>query len=168
MESLYLILFLVGFVYAVLTIFVGDIFNIHFDLGGGQLPFISPTTIAAFVTVFGGTGYYLSEKTGLSGALISGIAIVIAIIVSGLMFFFVVVPLLNAEKTAAYSAHEMIGRTAEVITIIQDNSKGEIIYEQGGSRLSAPAKSANGLSIKQGEAVTIMDVLSGTFIVQKL
>ncbi len=168
MENLYLILFIIGLVYAVLTVFVGDIFNIHFDLGGGQLPFISPTTIAAFVTVFGGIGYYLSEKTGLSGALIGGIAIVIAILVAGLMFFLVVVPLLNAEKTAAYSAHEMIGRTAEVITIIKDDSKGEIIYEQGGSRLSAPAKSINGLSIRQGEAVTIMDVTSGTFIVQKL
>ncbi|MEX2416487.1 MAG: hypothetical protein WD424_10115 [Paenibacillaceae bacterium] len=63
MESLYLILFIIGLAYAVLTIFVGDIFNIHFNLGGGHLPFISPTTIASFITVFGGSGYFLSEKT---------------------------------------------------------------------------------------------------------
>jgi membrane-bound ClpP family serine protease len=168
MENIYLILFIIGLAYAVLTVFVGDIFNIHFDLSGGHLPFISPTTIGSFITVFGGSGYFLSEKTGLSGALVGAISIVIAILVSALMLFFIVVHLLNAEKTAAYSAHEMIGRTAEVITVIMDDSKGEIIYEQGGSRLSAPAKTANGMSIKQGEVVTIVDVISGTFIVQKL
>lgn len=167
MESLYLILFIVGLAYAVLTVFVGDIFNTHFDLGGGHLPFISPTTIGSFITVFGGLGYFLSVKTGLSGALIAGISIVIAILIASFMFIFVVVPLLNAEKTAAYSAHDMIGRTAEVVTVIVDDSKGEIVYEQGGSRLSAPAKAANGISIKQGEVVTIVDVISGTFIVQK-
>jgi membrane-bound ClpP family serine protease len=167
MESLYLILFIIGLAYAVLTVFVGDIFHTHFDVGGGHLPFISPTTIGSFITVFGGIGYFLSTKTSFSGALIGGISIVIAIVVSALMFFFIVVPLLNAEKTAAYSAHEMIGRTAEVVTVIVENSKGEIIYEQGGSRLSAPAKTANGLTIKQGEVVTIVDVISGTFIVQK-
>jgi membrane-bound ClpP family serine protease len=167
MESLYLILFIVGFVYAVLTIFVGDIFNTHFDLSGGHLPFISPTTIGSFITVFGGVGYYLSVKTGFNGVIIAGIAIIIAIVVATLMFFLIVMPLLRAEKTAAYSAHEMIGRSAEVVTSIVGNSKGEIVYEQGGSRLSAPAKAVNELSIKQGEVVTIVDVVSGTFIVQK-
>lgn len=168
MENLYLILFISGLAYAILTVFVGDIFNTQFDLGGGHLPFISPTTIGSFITVFGGTGYFLSVKTGLSGAIVGGISIVIAIVISALMFFFVVVPLLNAEKTAAYSAHEMIGRTAEVVTVIVGDSKGEIIYEQGGSRLSAPAKTANRMSVKQGDFVTIVDVISGTFIVQKL
>ena len=54
MDTLYLILFFVGLAYAVLSIFIGGIFDIHFDLSGGHLPFISPTTIGAFITVFGG------------------------------------------------------------------------------------------------------------------
>ena len=168
MENLYLILFIIGLAYAVITVFVGDIFNIQFDMGGGHLPFISPTTIGSFITVFGGTGYYLSVKTGFNGVLVGAISFLIAILISALMFFFVVMPLHNAEKTAAYSAHDMIGRTAEVITSIEGDSKGEIIYEQGGSRLSAPAKTADGKSIKQGEFVTIVDVVSGTFVVLKL
>lgn len=167
MENLYLILFIIGLAYAVLTVFIGDIFHTHFDLSGGHLPFISPTTLGSFITVFGGIGYFLSMKTGFSGALIGGISIVIAILISALMFFFIVVPLLNAENTAAYSSHEMIGRTAEVVTVIVNHSKGEIVYEQGGSRLSAPAMGVDGSSIMQGEVVTIVDVISGTFIVQK-
>jgi membrane-bound ClpP family serine protease len=166
METLYLILFLIGIAYAVITIFVGDIFNIHFDLGGGHLPFLSPTTIGSFVTVFSGMGYFLTVNTDIQAIVIAIIAIVAAIFISMLMFFFIVLPLHHSDKTAAYSSKDMIGKQAEVITSIEPGSKGEIIYEQGGSRLSAPAMSADEMPIRQGELVTIVGEVSGTFIVE--
>ncbi len=168
METMYLILFIAGLAYAVLTIFIGDIFDFHFDLSGGHLPFISPTTIGAFITVFGGCGFFLSEKTGMNGILIAAISLILAMLVSIMMFFLVVVPLHKSEKSAAYSTSEMIGKTAEVITLIEGSLKGEIIYEQGGSRLSAPAKTADGSTVKQGDLVTIVGVVSGTFIVKSI
>lgn len=169
MEVVYLTLFIIGVAYAVLSVIFGDIFDIQFELGAASLPIISPTTIAAFATVFGGSGYYLSANTGIHPIVIAGLSIMLSLLVTALLFFFVVLPLHNSEKTAAYSEKEMIGKTAEVVTLIEPGSKGEIVYEQGGSRLSAPA-SSHGQSgtIRQGELVVIVDVVSGTFIVEKL
>lgn len=168
METVYLILFVVGVIYAVITVFLGDIFHLNFDAGGGHLPFLSPMTIGSFVTVFGGCGYFLSTSTELGGWTIAAASIVSALFLSSLMFIFVVLPLLRADKSAAKSAEEMIGKTAEVVTIIMDGSKGEIVYEQGGIRLSAPARITSGGTVKQGELVLITGVSGGTFIVEKM
>ena len=165
---MYLILFVVGVIYAVITIFLGDIFDFHFDVGGGSLPFLSPTTIGTFVTVFGGSGYVLSVNTDWNGMLIAAISIVSALFLTALMFLFVMLPLHRSEKSAARSAQDMVGQTAEVVTLIMDGSKGEIIYEQGGVRLSAPARITEGQPVKQGELVRIIGVASGTFIVEKI
>jgi membrane-bound ClpP family serine protease len=165
-ETIYLVLFIVGIIYAVITIFLGDVF--HLDIGGGELPFLSPTTIGSFVTVFGGTGYVLSVNTHWHSILIAAIAIILALILATLMFVFVMLPLYRSEKSAAKSDKEMVGKTAEVVTSIMEGAKGEIIYEQGGMRLSAPAQAVNGQILKQGEMVLIMDVVSGTFVVEKI
>lgn len=166
METLYLTLFLLGTVYAVVTVIFGDIFQI--DVATGDLPFLSPTTIASFVTVFGGVGYFLSVNTGMNPVIITAISIIGAVMLASLMFFLVVLPLSRAEKSAAASSKGMIGHTAEVITSIESGRIGEIIYDQGGSRLSAPAKLASdSTAVSQGEIVTIIDEISGTFIVEK-
>lgn len=167
METLYLILFAVGAIYAVITIFLGDIFDFRLDFGG-QFPFLSPTTIATFVTVFGGCGYVLERNTDWNGLLIAFLSFITADLLALLMFLFVMLPLYRAEKSAAKSALDMIGKTAEVVTVIMHGAKGEILYEQGGVRLSAPAKVADGETIRQGEIVRIVDVVSGTFIVEKI
>ncbi|WEK54643.1 MAG: NfeD family protein [Candidatus Cohnella colombiensis] len=162
-------LFLIGLVYAVITIFIGDIFSFSFDASGGSLPYLSPTTIGSFLTVFGGCGYFLSVNTSLPGILIGIIASLTALCISALMFVFIVLPLIRSEKNAAKSSQEMIGKVAEVVTTIVEGSKGEIIYEQGGIRLSAPAKlTGHGEPITQGELVRIVDVVSGTFIVKQI
>lgn len=166
MDTLYLILFAVGAIYAVIAIFLGDIFDFQWDFGG-QFPFLSPTTIATFVTVFGGCGYVLERNTAWSGLWIVFLSFVTAIILAALMFLFVMLPLYKAEKSAAKSACDMIGKTAEVVTVIMHGAKGEILYEQGGVRLSAPARAMDGQTVKQGEIVRIVDVAGGTFVVEK-
>lgn len=167
MDTLYLLLFAIGVIYAVITIFLGDIFDFHLDFGG-QFPFLSPTTIATFVTVFGGCGYVLERNTSWNGVLVAFISFASAVVSAILMFLFVMLPLYRAEKSAAKSAREMIGQTAEVVTVIMQGAKGEILYEQGGVRLSAPAMVADGQGIRQGELVRIVDVSSGTFVVEKI
>lgn len=167
LETLYLIFFIAGILYAVIAIFLGDIFNFRFGVSGGRWPFVTPATAGAFVTVLGGCGYFLSANAGLNGFTVAAISIVSAIFFASLMFFIVVLPLLRAEKSAARSAEEMIGKTAEVVTLVMDGSKGEIVYEQGGIRLSAPAKITEGQSVKQGETVKITGLVSGTFIIEK-
>ncbi|GAA0360159.1 NfeD family protein [Bacillus horti] len=168
METVYLICFFVGFLYAIVSIIFGNIFDIEFDIEGGSLPYLSPTTIAAFVTVFGGTGVFLSYVYALPTTLTLLISIFLALVGAAIMFFVVVLPLYKAQKSSAFSNRDMIGRTGEVTTIILEQGRGEVIYEQGGSRLTAPALSYEGTTIRQGELVEIVDVISGTFVVKKL
>jgi len=163
MEIIYWILFAIGVIMAVLTILFGDVF----ELAGGSTPYLSPTAIAAFITVFGGTGAFLSITGHTPPLLRAVISLVVAVALTSLILFAVILPLYRAEKSAAYSSKDMVGRLAEVITPIEPGMKGEIIYEQGGSRLSAPAKTLQDTRIGQGESVWIMDVIGGTFIVEK-
>lgn len=168
METIYLICFIVGFVYAVFSVIFGNVFDFDFDMNGGSLPYFSPITIASFITVFGGTGMFLTHFIGLPYFFVLLFSIIAAVVISLLMMFLVVVPLLKAQKSAAFSDRDMIGRYGEVSTPILGSQRGEIIYEQGGSRLSSPALSVNKVDIGVGEVVEIVDVVSGTFVVKKL
>ncbi|MFC5528212.1 hypothetical protein [Cohnella yongneupensis] len=164
METLMMALFLIGVGYAVLTTIVGDLFGMEAHAGG--LPFLSPTVIATFVTVFGGIGYLLLHNTDLTAVPVAGLALLAALGVSSAILFLVVIPLHAAQKGVALSAKTMIGREAKVVTSIEVRRVGEIVYEQGGSRHSAPAK-ANG-NIEQGAEVRIVGELAGTFVVEKI
>lgn len=163
METVYWILFGVGIVIAVLTILFGDVF----EIATGSVPYLSPSVIAAFMTVFGGTGAFLTTAGIMAPIPSAFISLIVSIVLTSIILFTIILPLHRAQKSAAYSSKEMVGKLAEVITPIEPGTKGEIIYEQGGSRLSAPAKTQRGERIEQGESVWIMDVVGGTFIVEK-
>jgi membrane-bound ClpP family serine protease len=168
LETIYLICFAIGFLYALATIIFGSVFDVEMGLDGGSLPFISPITIASFITVFGGTGLFLSSLFPWAAVIILLISMALALVGAFGMFFIVVIPLHKAQKSAAFSNKDMIGKFAEVATSIIKKERGEIIYEQGGSRLSAPALTVDHKTILQGEIVEIVDVVSGTFVVKVL
>ncbi len=161
-----LTLFFIGAGYAVLSLIVGD--WLGFDFHPGDLPILSPTVIATFVTVFGGVGYVLLHRTGWPALPVAGVALLGASAVSSAVLFLVVIPLQAAQKGAAPSAKTMIGHTAEVVTPIEPGHLGEIVYLQGGNRHNAPAKTAGSEAIPQGSEVRIIGESAGTFLVESL
>jgi hypothetical protein len=164
METLMLVLFLLGAGYAALSLFLGD--WLGFDFQPGELPFLSPTVIATFLTVFGGVGYVLLNQTGWSVFPVAGLSLLVASGVSLAVLFLVVMPLQAAQTGTAPSAKSMLGFEAEVVISIEPSRLGEIVYMQGGTRHSAPAKSADGSAIPQGAGVRIVGETAGTFIVE--
>ncbi len=166
METLMMVLFAAGVVYAILTAILGDVFGL--EAHTGELPFLSPTIIATFVTVFGGLGYLLLHNTEWSALPIAGVAMMGALGVSAAVLFLVVLPLYAAQKGDALSVKGMIGCEAKVITSIEADRLGEIVYEQGGIRHNAPAKSAEDATIRSGARVRILDELAGTFVVEQI
>ncbi|MFC4600454.1 hypothetical protein [Cohnella hongkongensis] len=166
METLMIVLFCIGVGYAVLSAFVGDLFGL--DVHTGELPFLSPTVIATFMTVFGGVGYMLLHNTGWPALPIAGLSLLISLGVSSVVLFLVVIPLQAAQKGSAQSSKQMIGRKAEVVTSIEGARLGEIVYEQGGTRHSAPAKARGDAAIRQGAQVRILDEIAGTFVVEEV
>jgi membrane-bound ClpP family serine protease len=166
METLMLVLFCIGAGYAVLSLVIGDWIGV--DLHPGDLPFLSPTVVATFVTVFGGTGYMLLHRTGWTALPVAVLSLLAAVAVSSAVLFLVVIPLHAAEKGAAPSAKHMIGLQAEVITAIESQRLGEIIYLQGGTRNNAPARAVDGSTIGQGAPVRIIGESAGTFVVERM
>ncbi|MCD9022786.1 NfeD family protein [Cohnella silvisoli] len=166
METLMLVLFAIGAGYAVLSLIVGDVFGL--EIHAGELPFLSPTIIATFMTVFGGIGYMLLHSTGWSALPVAGLSLLAGLGVSSVVLFLVVIPLHAAQKGTAQSAKAMIGHEAKVITSIEALRLGEIVYEQGGTRHSAPAKAIEESVIPQGTQVRIVDEMAGTFVVEKV
>jgi len=161
-----IVLFGIGVGYAVLSAVVGDVFGL--DVHAGEHPYLSPTIIATFLTVFGGVGYMLLHNTGWSAVPIAALALLIALGVSSVVLFLVVIPLQAAQKGTALSAKMMIGLEAKVVTSIEASRLGEIVYEQGGRRHSAPAKAMGAESIPHGAQVRIVDELAGTFVVERV
>lgn len=164
MEMLMLVLFFAGAGYAVLSLTFGD--WLGFDFSPGELPFLSPTVIATFLTVFGGIGYMLLHLTDWPVFPIAGLSLLAGLAVSSIVLFLIVIPLHSAQKGTALSAKDMIGYEAEVITAIGEGRLGEIVYQQGGTRLNAPAKAADGRAIPQGTNVRIISEIAGTFVVE--
>jgi hypothetical protein len=165
-ETLVLVLFAIGVGYAVLSLIVGDVFGLEFH--AGELPFLSPTIIATFLTVFGGIGYMLIHNTGWSAMPVAGLSLLTALGVSSVVLFLVVIPLHAAQKGTALSAKGMIGLEARVIISIEALRLGEIVYVQGGTRHNAPAKALEEAIIPQGTQVRIVDEMAGTFVVEKV
>jgi len=166
METLMIVLFGIGVGYAILSAVVGDVFGL--DVHTGELPFLSPTIIATFMTVFGGVGYMLHHNTGWAALPVASLSLLVALGVSSAVLFLVVIPLQAAQKGTAMSAKEMIGYEAEVVTTIEVSRLGEIVYEQGGTRHSAPAKTIGDAAIPHGSQVRIVAELAGTFVVEKV
>lgn len=166
METLMIVLFALGAGYAVISLFVGD--WLGFDWHPGDLPVLSPTVVATFMTVFGGIGYLLIHQTGWSVLIISGVSLIAALAVSSAVLFLVVIPLHAAQLGLALPAKSMIGAEAEVVTPIDAHRLGEIVYVQGGTRHSAPAKAHDGVFIDQGATVRIVGESAGTFVVESM
>ena len=166
MSIVYTVSFAIGIIYAIVSSFGIFDFDVDADFEG-DFPILSPIIIASFLTVFGGLGLLLDYQSTMSSLGVALIAVVAAIVIAILLFFLVVLPMAKAERSTAYSEKEMIGQLAEVITPITKGGHGEIIYTQGGSRLSGPATSHEDKRIDSGDIVEITDVAGGMFIVRK-
>lgn len=168
---LYICLLVVGVVYAIMAGALGWISDIgdgdvHVDAGGhmdaGHPHPISGTTIATFLTGFGGGGvlaHYLfrwQTAGGLGFALGSGLALAAAAYgVLELIFS-------QTQAGAEYVPDEVAGREAEVITAIPEGGAGEIAFIVRGQREQAPARSATGGAIPKGRVVLIERVMGQT------
>ena len=136
--------------------------------GGGNSsvsPFM-PKIIALFLTIFGGAGLLL-ESTALLWVVVVPIALLAGLLVSFLVFRFVVVPLHRSQNTSVKPTASFVGSTAEVVLRINQGAYGEIMYSARGNTLYAPAKSETGETIEKGVKVKIVYIEDGTFYVSK-
>lgn len=190
LNCFYFFLLMLGVFYALLVMIAGGLHSIHLpiqadlsnlpihlpgvtDVHIGDVPThdvsilsLSPISIAAFITSFGGIGIIATQGFNASGIVsllwAIGGSIVVAIISHVLFFYIFIAP----QASSALKTSDVIGVTAEVTAPIPGDSVGEIAYVAMGERHTATARSHDGHSIPRGSLV-IIEALAGTVMIVK-
>jgi membrane protein implicated in regulation of membrane protease activity len=176
----YISLLVLGFLYSVISLLAGWISDVgghfHLDLGGHDLPGhadvghlgpISGTTVATFVTGFGGGGviahYWLQWPLFGSLALAIGAGVVVAAAAYAILDFL----FRETQAGSEFAVSETVGREAEVIISIPESGVGEIAYIMRGQREQSAARAADGAAIAKGSPVVIERVSGPTAYVRR-
>jgi membrane protein implicated in regulation of membrane protease activity len=122
---------------------------------GGHFPFVNPTTMAAFLTWFGGTGYLLVHLrhiwvfAGLLLATLAGLA------AASIVFVFVAKVLMANERDLDPMDYEMVGVLGCISSAVRAGGTGEMIFTQEGVRKPCAARSEDGGPLARGEEVVV-------------
>ncbi|MCC5877855.1 MAG: NfeD family protein [Candidatus Sumerlaeia bacterium] len=149
--------------------FVVLFFAFIFDglLGFGDDGSMVPAA-GVFMGLFGSSGIVglnLLDLTEVASIFLGGV-----ISTGGAVFFYFGLWkwLKQQENTLEDRREDLIGKLAEVTLTINGDSLGQITYSTDSGRTSAPARSANGASIRQGETVKVLRTAGTTFIVESV
>ncbi len=183
---LYFVCFGVGLLFTLISAFLADAFgghDVHVDgagadghaeagFGSHDMPGfspLSPTTIAAFVTAFGGLGMVFTKISITSTpwisaplALLGGLAIAAAVFLMFQQVF------RRTQSSSESHVSDLIGQSATIITTIPSQGVGEIAYIQSGSRYTAPARTEDGAPLSHGEPVVITRLAGTQFFVTRI
>jgi membrane protein implicated in regulation of membrane protease activity len=174
----------VGLLFTLVSAIMGHLFGGHDAHGGdvgtgghaeagfehtgmpGMAPF-SPTTIAAFITAFGGFGLIFSRIQATKSPWVSAPLATVGglLVAAGVVALFGMI-FHKTQSSSESRVASLVGRTATTISPIPENGVGEIAYVQAGSRYSAPARSEKGVAVAVGQTVTIKRVVGTQFYVE--
>ena len=179
----YVVCFAAGLLFTFVTAFLGHLFGGHdahgdvgsgghaeAGIGGDHMPAItplSPTTLASFVTAFGGFGMILSRLPATRSPLLS----LPLSLLGGFVVAFLVLLLFRAIFARTQSSSEsqvasLVGREASIITPVPTGGVGEIAYVDRGVRYTAAARADHGAAIGAGTTVVIRRIVANQFYVQ--
>lgn len=143
----------------------------HAEGGGGSHDMpgfapLSPTTIATFITAFGGFGMIFSQIAATRSPWLSApLAAAAGFGIAFLVFLLFSAIFRHTQGTSEGRVADLIGCEATVITPITTDGVGEIAYVQSGSRYSAPARSDDGLAHINGATVKITRIVGTQFYI---
>ncbi len=143
----------------------------HAEAGGGanDMPGfapLSPTTVATFVTAFGGLGMILGQVEYTRNPFVSApLSALGALTIAAAMFVLFRTLFRRTQASSEGRVLAAIGLDATVITPIGPAGVGDIAYVQSGTRYSAPARADDGVAHANGAAVRITRIVGSQFYV---
>jgi membrane protein implicated in regulation of membrane protease activity len=178
-EFVYFVCFFLGLGFAILSGLLSGVFTggaeAHVDAGGVHghadggmhFPILSPVTLAMFVATFGGSGLIFRNVLDLPPfahiPLAAVAAVGVALAVAWLFY-----KITSATQSSSLAdAEEAIGIEAEVTVPIPHEGLGEIAYTLRGSRLTNPARTADGKELPAHTVVKILKQVGNTYVVEK-
>ena len=132
----------------------------------GLSPF-SPTTIASFITAFGGFGLILSRIEATKSVWVSAPLAAVGglLVAAGVVALFGFV-FHKTQSSSESRIGSLLGMIATTVCPIPENGVGEIAYVQAGTRYTAPARAETGAAIAGGKPVRIKRVVGTQFYVE--
>jgi len=181
---IYLVCFGVGLLFTIVTAVLGGALGgghdvDHADVGThgqaeagyehtgmpGLSPF-SPTTIACFITAFGGLGLIFSRIEATKPVYLSApLSVLGALAIAAGVFLLFNKIFSKTQSSSESRIATLVGVQATVITPIPQHGVGEIAYVQAGSRYTAPARTETGAAVTGGATVKIMRIVGTQFYV---
>jgi membrane protein implicated in regulation of membrane protease activity len=135
--------------------------------GPATVPWWNAFSIMIFLCWFGAAGYLLTKY----GTFVAGVVLVLALIAGiaggAVIFLFLTRVLLPHEHELSADETEIIGAVGRISAPIRDGGTGEIVYEQLGARISAPARSDDGATIPKDEEVFVVRYDKGIAYVRR-
>ncbi len=180
---IYAICLALGLVFTIFSAIAGHFFgghDAHVDVGTGGhadagydhsgvpgISFFSPTVLASFVTAFGACGLILDRIPATRPVWISApLSALAGMLVAGLTFSFFNFMFRKFQGSSESRVATLVGKIASVASSIPQGGVGEISYVQGGSRYTAPARTADGSAVATGKCVRITRIVGTQFFVE--
>lgn len=164
--------FFFGLVFSTLTLIVGaaDVGIGHFGhaefghaghaghASGHDADHVAPLSVAtvlAFLTWFGGAGYFFRNGVSwpLWGSLVG--AVVLGFVGGGLIYQLLTV-VRRGERVLDPEQERIVGSLGRVTSSIREGGTGEITYELRGVRQVSAARSDSGAAIGRGDEVVVL------------
>lgn len=165
--SVFLAIAAVGFLFLVVALVFGEVFDFFdhsHDFGGPGI--FSTRVVAVFVTAFGGFGaigihYGLSPLAASLLGTASGVVFGGAILLFGRFLY-------NQQASSDVGAGDLVGQNCRVVVGIPANGVGQIRCRIGEELVDKIAQSRDGAAIAENTAVQVETILGETVIVKKL
>lgn len=159
----------IGFVFLVISLVVGDVFEaVGLDLDGGatgtDFGLLDSRVVAVFITAFGGFGV-IGAQMGYAAVGSSLIGLLGGIIFGGVVAVFGRF-LIGQQASSSVTDDDLVGRTGQVTVAIKPGSIGQISVKIGDERVEKIARSKGGDELAAGSIVKVSAVAGDSLIVE--
>jgi membrane protein implicated in regulation of membrane protease activity len=157
-----------GFVFLLISLVVGDIFDSFgfetgLDGGADGHALLDSRVISVFVTAFGGCGA-IGILLGLSIVVSSLLGLAGGVILGGLVSL-IGRFLYKQQSSSSVTTAQLIGRPAQVNVSIAPGSLGQVSCRIGEERVEKLARARNNQEIKAGVTVRVDEIAGDSLIV---
>jgi len=131
------------------------------------VPWWNAFSIMIFLCWFGAAGYLLTKYGTFVASVVLVLAIIAGVAGGAIIFLFLTRVLMPHEHELSADETEIVGAVGRISAPIRDGGTGEIVYEQLGARISAPARSDDGATIPKDEEVFVVRYDKGIAYVRR-
>ncbi len=167
--SVFLAIAAVGFLFLVVSLFFGEIFE-HFDGGldhdfdHGGPGFFSTRIISVFITAFGGFGAIATDQ-GLGTLAASAIGAISGLLLAAPVYF--LARFLYGQQASSESrSQDLVGRVARVVVAIPAGGVGQVRCTIGEELVDKIARGRESEAIAENTPVIVEEVVGETVIVR--